>query len=389
MVGILAAIFIGNPRDYADTDVRRRYGMICGILGVVLNVMLCTAKFILGSSVGSVAMTADAFNNLSDAAGSVIQTVGFKMASKKPDREHPFGHGRMEYLAGLVIAFLILYMGVELVRRSFAALSEPPRVEFSVPSLLMMGAAVLVKLYIYLYNHSVGRKIGSVAMEATARDSLGDMAVSTVVAAGMACAPFTSVPVDAIGGMLVGLFVLKNGISSLKETVSPLLGMAATQEFVDRISEVALSHGPIIGVHDVTVHDYGPGRMMVSLHAEVPGDVDIFELHDALDDAEEDISRTFGCHAVIHMDPVDLHDGRLSELKSILVSKAEEMDPGLKVHDVRISRRGGRERLVFELMKPPEMKASDGEIRERILSSMASAVPDLECVIREIDGPYL
>ena len=389
MVGILARMFLGKPVDYGDPAVRRRCGVVCGVEGVVLNVLLCAAKFVLGGVSSSVATVADAFNNLFDAASSVVQIAAFRLAAKEPDREHPFGHGRIEYIAGLVISFMIVYTGIELVRRSVVCIMDPEGVVFSWAALAVMGCAVLVKVYIYFYNHSIGKKISSVAMEATARDSLGDVVVTCVVMAGMVSSRFTDFPVDAVCGVAVGGFIVKNGVASFRDTVSPLMGLAATQEFVDRVEGIALGHKPIFEIHDVMVHDYGPGRRMVSLHAEVPGDVDVFELHDALDACEEDIFRILGCRAVIHMDPVDLNDSRLMEIKSIIREEAGKIDPDLKVHDVRLVEKGGEKKILFELLRPPALKMKDGELCAKVCGAVRSRLPDMECVVREINTAYL
>lgn len=389
MVALLARIFIGKPGDYQDPGVRQKYGVLCGTVGVVLNIILCSAKFVLGAMTSSVATVADAFNNLFDAASSVIQIAAFRLASKKPDREHPFGHGRIEYIAGLVISFLILYTGIELVRKSIMCIMNPESVVFSWAALAVMGCAVLVKVYIYIYNHSVGKKISSVAMEATAKDSLGDVVVTCVVMAGMVSSRFTDFPVDAVCGIAVGGFIVKNGVSSFRDTVSPLMGLAATQEFVDRVEEIALGHKPIFEIHDVMVHDYGPGRRMVSLHAEVPGDVDVFELHDALDSCEEDIFRILGCRAVIHMDPVDLNDSRLMEIKKIIREEAGKIDPDLNVHDVRLVEKGGEKKILFELLKPPSLKMKDEELCTMVCGAVRMRLPDMECEVREINTAYL
>lgn len=389
MVGLLARIFIRNFSDYGDADVRRGYGILCGAIGVAINVALCVFKFVFGVAASSVAMVADAFNNLTDAASSVVQMAGFKMASKGPDGRHPYGHGRMEYVAGLVISFLIVYVGVELVRKSVSSFSSPREVAFSVSSGAVMAVSMAAKLYMFIFNRRVGRKISSVAMEATARDSLGDVAVTAVALAGMAFSSLTDFPLDAVGGALVGVFILRNGVVSFRDTVSPLIGEGASAGLVGEIERVALSHHPIFEIHDVMVHDYGPGRMVVSLHAEVPGNVDVFALHDALDAAERDISMKFGCQALIHMDPVDVGNGRLMEIRDIVREEAEKVDPGLKVHDVRMVETNEGRRLYFELLKPPALGIPDRELGERMRSAVQERVPEAECVVREINTAYI
>lgn len=389
MIKLLAKLFIKDSNNYKDNTVRQKYGILCGFVGVILNLLLCAAKFIFGTLAASVAMVADAFNNLSDAASSIVQILGFKLASKKPDREHPFGHGRIEYIAGLVISFFILYMGLELVRRSIKSIINPQPIEFSILSLIILLLSILIKIYIYLYNHKIGKKIDSVAMEATAKDSLSDVIVTSVVVASIVMAPFTSFPVDAIGGTIVGLCIIKNGIESLKDTISPLLGQGATQEFVDQLQEVALSHPPISEIHDVLLHDYGPGCRVVTLHAEVPGNVDIFQLHDAIDAAEEDIAQKFKCQILIHMDPVDVENERLAQIKGIVNFEAARIDPGIQAHDIRIVATGSGRKLFFELRKPADLKMKDEDLMQKMHDAVQAKVPDLECVVKEINDAYL
>ncbi|MBQ1710242.1 MAG: cation transporter [Treponema sp.] len=389
MIKLLAKLFIKDSKNYKDNDVRQKYGMLCGFAGVILNLLLCILKFIFGTLAASVAMVADAFNNLSDAASSVVQILGFKLASKEPDREHPFGHGRIEYIAGLIISFFILYMGLELVRRSIKSIINPEEIHFSLVSLIILLLAIVIKVYIFFYNHNIGKKIESVAMEATAKDSLSDVIVTSVVVLSIVAAPFTSFPVDSIGGIIVGLCILKNGIESLKDTISPLLGQGATQEFVNQLEEVALSHKPISEIHDVVLHDYGPGRRVVTLHAEVPGNVDIFQLHDAIDAAEDDIAHKFNCQILIHMDPVDVENEDLSKIKEIVNEEASKIDTGIQVHDIRIVATSSGRKLFFELRKPANLKIKNEDLKTKMYNAVQSKVPAYECVVKEINDAYL
>ncbi len=369
--------------------MRQKYGILCGILGVLLNILLSSIKFLFASITSSVALLADAFNNLSDAASSFVQIAGFKLASKKPDREHPFGHGRIEYIAGLIISFFILYMGVELIRRSINSFFEPEAIEFSFSTIVILMASILVKIYIYFYNHIIGRKIESVAMEATAKDSLSDVLVTSLVLLSILLSSYTKFPLDSIGGAIVGIFILKNGITSLKDTISPMLGKAATQEFFDQLEEVALTHQPISEIHDVMVHDYGPGQRIITLHAEVPGNQNIFDLHDAIDGAEEDISQKFNCQVVIHMDPVDVENERLKEMKEIVRKECQKIDSDLKSHDIRLVLVQDDRKLFFELLKPAHLKLSDEVLKEKIEKAVQKQIPDIECQVKEINTAYL
>lgn len=386
MIKLLAKIFIKDRTNYSDKDVRQKYGVICGALGIFLNILLFAGKFIFGTIAASVAMIADAFNNLSDAASSLVQILGFKLSSKKPDPEHPFGHGRLEYIAGLIISFLICYMGIELIKSSIEAIINHESQEFNIYSVIVMIAAIFVKFYMYIYNHSIAKKINSVAMEATAKDSLSDMISTVVVIAALIGGKFTDFPVDGIGGLIVGLFIIKTGLESIKDTIHPLLGSAPDKQFVADIEKELMSHKNIVGMHDLVVHDYGPGRLMISLHAEVPGDVDIFELHDGIDIAEVDISRKFNCHVVIHMDPVDTKNERLAVLKQTIIEVCKEINPNISCHDVRMVPGYTHTNLIFDIVKPFDCNLSDDVLKETVFMGINSIHKDVFSVIT-IDQP--
>lgn len=387
MLKLLIRFFIKNPDDYENAEVRTKYGIVTGAFGIFLNLLLFALKFIFGTVSKSVAMVADAFNNLSDGASSLVSIFGFKLSLKKPDKDHPFGHGRFEYISGLVISFFILLMGVELLRSSFESIFSPEKTESSAISVLVMCFAVLVKFYMYFYNHRIGKKIGSVSMEATAKDSLGDTVSTFVVLASVLIQKRTNLPVDAIAGMIVGGFILKTGFDAAKETIAPLLGEAPSKEFIKAVEEELLRHKPIKAMHDIVVHDYGPGRKMISLHAEVPGDRDIFELHDVIDNAENDISKKFGCSVVIHMDPVQSCNPLLDDLKKHLKIILFVVNPDLTAHDIRIVPGQTHSNLIFDVVKPFSCKMTDGELKEKIASAVKIKYPDVNCVIT-VDVPY-
>lgn len=389
MIKLLAKIFIKNYSDYKNNSVREKYGILCGIVGIFLNLILCVTKFVFGTLACSVAMIADSINNLSDVTSSVVQILGFRLAAKKPDREHPFGHGRFEYIAGLIISFLILYMGIDLIRRSIKSFFESQNVEFSLISLFVMIFSIFVKIYIYFYNHIIGKKIESLAMQATAKDSLSDVISSLVVVISVIFSKFTSFSLDSVCGFVVGIFVLKNGFDSAKEIVSSLLGKAATQDLVNQIEQIALLHKPISEIHDVIVHDYGPGKKMITFHAEVPGNMNIFDLHDAIDRAEEDISKKFNCKILIHMDPVDVKNKNLEKYKEIIKNEVQKINPNLQVHDIRLVKCDDGTKLFYEVLKSDDLQMSDEKLRKILNVSVQEKIPQVECVLKEIDSAYL
>ena len=390
MIKLLARIFIKNPKEYSNPSVRQQYGVLCGGLGIVLNLVLFAGKFVVGSIAGSVAFIADAFNNLSDAGSSIIELLGFKLSSRKADPEHPYGHGRMEYISGLVISFLVLLMGVELFKSSVQSILHPQPVNISNLSIVVMCIAICVKLYMMYYNFSLAKKIDSATLRATALDSQNDAIASSVVIIAFLTAKYAKItlPVDGIAGVVVSVFILFGGISSVKDTMAPLLGDAPEPEFIKSIEADVMKHSPICGIHDIVVHDYGPGRLMISLHAEVPGDLDVFEAHELIDDVEVEIATKYNCHVVIHSDPVDLKNERLTELKAAVIEIIKTIDSEMKIHDVRIVPGEMHSNLIFDVLKPFSCKLSDEELRSVISTQVHNKYSDINCVIT-VDSPYV
>ena len=309
MISLLARLFIKPDPAREEPETRRAYGVLCGIVGICLNVLLFAGKFLAGTLSGSIAITADAFNNLSDAGSSFVTLVGFQLAGQKPDSEHPFGHGRMEYVSGLAVSVLILLMGLELGKTSIEKILHPEPVDSSPLIFAILCASILVKLYMFLYNRRLGKKLASPAMEATAMDSLSDSVATAAVLIATLVGRFTGLEIDGWCGVLVAAFILWSGINAVRDTLDPLLGTPPTHEFVQRIRDLVMAHSTILGIHDLIVHDYGPGRVMISLHAEVPANEDVLALHDEIDNVEKELREKLGCDAVIHMDPVVTDDG--------------------------------------------------------------------------------
>ena len=315
MISLLARLFIKPDPAREEPETRRAYGVLCGIVGICLNVLLFAGKFLAGTLSGSIAITADAFNNLSDAGSSFVTLVGFQLAGQKPDSEHPFGHGRMEYVSGLAVSVLILLMGLELGKTSIEKILHPEPVDSSPLIFAILCASILVKLYMFLYNRRLGKKLASPAMEATAMDSLSDSVATAAVLIATLVGRFTGLEIDGWCGVLVAAFILWSGINAVRDTLDPLLGTPPTHEFVQRIRDLVMAHSTILGIHDLIVHDYGPGRVMISLHAEVPANEDVLALHDEIDNVEKELREKLGCDAVIHMDPVVTDDGVTEETR--------------------------------------------------------------------------
>ena len=395
MLNLLAKIFIKNRKNYKNPQVRNQYGILCGIVGICFNVFLFAFKFFAGILSNSVAVVADAFNNLSDATGSIVTILGFKISGKKPDAEHPFGHGRMEYIAGMIVSFLIIIMGYELLKSSIGAIKNPEPLKTDFLTIVILSVSILVKFYMYFYNHSLSKKMSSIVMEATAKDSLNDT-ISTGVVLAVAVVNIIfgslgkeiSVPLDGFAGLFVAIFILKGGFDSVKETVDPLLGKNADKEFVEDIEKTVMAHKKICGMHDLVLHDYGPEKIMVSFHAEVPGDENIFELHDEIDNIECEISKKFNCSCVIHMDPIDKNNAELEQLKNFIVEKAKKVEPNISIHDLRIVPGPSHTNVIFDAVRPFESKYSEDELKEFLCGIVKEYNPSYFAVI-QIDQPFI
>ena len=366
MIKLLAKIFIKDSQNTADSKVRVAYGYLCGAVGIALNILLFAGKIIAGTISGSVAVTADAFNNLSDAGSSIISLIGFRLASQKPDPHHPFGHGRFEYIASLIISIIIVLMGFELGKSSFEKIVAPQAVEYSAVTFAVLGVSVLVKLYMFFYNNSVGKKIDSATMRATAMDSISDAVSTGAVLISAVIAMFTNLALDGWMGLVVAAFIMVTGFKSAKETIDSLLGTPPSPEFVKQIEDMALQYDDIIGVHDMIVHNYGPGRTFVSLHAEVPSDGDIVAIHDTVDNAEREIAKELGCLVTIHMDPVDVHDEHTAQLREKVSEIIKQINPDITFHDFRVVSGPTHTNLIFDIVSPMDCGISDQELADTI-----------------------
>ena len=388
MVSLLSRIFIKDYNNYDDTRVRRKYGILSSIVGIFLNILLFAFKYFAGLLSGSVAITADAFNNLSDAGSSIITLAGFKFTGRNADSEHPFGHGRGEYISGFIVSIVIILMGFELFTSSAHKILHPEKVDTSTLAFAVLVISIAVKLYMAFYNTSIGNKINSSAMKATATDSLSDSVATFVVFLSMLVMKYTGYNIDGYAGALVAIFILFAGYSAAKDTMSPLLGTKPPKEIVEAIDGIIMSHDGILGVHDLIVHDYGPGRMMVSLHAEVPGNRNIYELHDLIDHIENDLDERFNCECVIHMDPVDVEDGRIVTMKAGIEEIVHSIDDSLSIHDLRIVPCQNYDNIIFDMIIPPECHKRDKEIKEQVCNRIEEMYPGCKAVIK-IDQSYI
>lgn len=366
MIKLLAEIFIKDSKNYSEPKVRASYGYLCGIVGIVINILLFTGKFVAGTLSGSVAVTADAFNNLSDAGSSVISLIGFRLASQKPDPGHPFGHGRFEYIASLIISMVIIMMGFELGKDSVKKIITPEAVEYSVLTFAVLAVSILAKFYMFLYNRRIGKKIDSSTLKATAVDSISDTVSTFAVLVSAILTVTAGIVIDGWVGLVVAGIIMFAGFSEAKGTIDSLLGTPPDEEFCQKVQDIVLSHEGMIGIHDMIVHNYGPGRVFISLHAEVPSDSNFVHIHDTIDNIEHDIMHETGCLATIHMDPVDVRDELTAKMKEKVAEIILDIDERITFHDFRIVTGPTHTNVIFDIVVPHDYKLSDESIARLI-----------------------
>jgi cation diffusion facilitator family transporter len=387
MIRFLAKRLIADYDNPSSPRVRQAYGILCGAVGICFNLLLFAGKFFAGLISNSIAITADAFNNLSDAGSSVITLIGFHMAGQKPDLQHPFGHGRIEYVSGLVVAGAILIMAFELIKTSLEKIIHPEAVDFQPVSLIILAVSIGVKLYMSSYNRSTGEKIDSAAMKATALDSLSDALSTSVVLVASIIGHFTSLNIDGWCGIAVGLFIFYAGFQAAKDTLNPLLGQAPNPEFIQNIRDITLAHPEILGIHDMLVHDYGPGRQMVSLHCEVSSSGDILLLHDAIDNIERELRSKLHCDAVIHMDPIQDQDEETVKIHHEVLELIHKINPLISIHDFRMVKGNTHTNLIFDVMIPVDYPTPPKVLTKQIELMVQEQHPDFYTVIT-VDRDY-
>ena len=388
MINLLVKTFVKDAGNVQDPQVRQRYGTLSGAVGIFLNLLLSAGKMIAGLITGSIAITADAFNNLTDAGSSVVTLVGFRMAGKQADDDHPFGHGRIEYLSGLAVSVVILLVGLELAKSSVEKIIHPEPVEFSWLSAGILIAAICVKLWMSYFNRSLSRRIGSAAMAATAADSLSDAAATSAVLLSSLIGRFTGVNIDAWAGILVAIFILRAGWGAAKDTLNPLLGQSPDPELVREIERTVLAHPQVVGIHDMIIHDYGPGRRLCSFHAEVPQDADILAAHDAIDHIEREIQEKFGIETTVHMDPIATDDEKVTQLRARVAALAQAVEPEMTIHDFRVVRGPTHTNVIFDAVVPHKCRLTDEEVQERLRRAVTALDPTYQAVI-QLDRAYV
>ncbi len=362
----LCKLLIKDSENVSSPIVRRAYGTLVSVVGIILNLILAAGKLTVGLLTGALSIQADAVNNLSDAGSQIISLVTFRMAAKPADREHPFGHARIEYVASLIVSFLILLIGWELLSESFNKALHPSETIFSWISVGVLAASVLVKVWLYFFNKKIAKKIDSSVMRATAADSLSDAGATFAVLVSTLIFKFTGFDIDAYMGILVAILIMVAGIKILNETKNSILGEQPSDETVAQITEVVSRYPDALGIHDLVVHNYGPGRNMVSLHIEVDGNKDIFKSHDMIDCIEQVLRREYGMEATVHMDPIITNDPLVDELRSMTITIVQEIDPSLMIHDFRIVPGETHTNLIFDIAVPFEVKMTDEALCQKI-----------------------
>lgn len=382
MTDFLVHKFVKNYEQTEDVQVRTSYGVLSSIIGIFCNVLLFAAKFLIGALMHSISVMADGFNNLSDAASSIISFVGVKMAEKPADEEHPFGHGRIEYIAALVVAFLVIEVGLSFLKSSIGKLKNPEEITFELVPFLILVLSIGVKLWLAYFNRKLGKKIDSKVMLATAADSMGDVITTSATILSILVCTFTGFNIDAIAGLVVSLIVMWAGVGIAKDTLEPLIGQAADSELAAKIKQEVESYEGIAGTHDLIVHNYGPNRSMASIHAEVPRDVDIEASHEIIDRIEREVSKKLGIFLVIHMDPVEVRDERVLAVKETLEKVVKDLDPETTFHDFRMVWGEKRINLIFDVLVPFSYdKEKQKNLEKQIARCMSEVDSRYQCVI--------
>ena len=376
--------FVKNYDNISDVKVRGAYANLAGIVGIVTNTLLFIIKLSVGLLSNSVSILADAFNNLSDAASSIITIIGFKMANKPADAEHPFGHGRIEYITAMIVSFMVMLVGLQFVKTSFQKIINPTLVTFELWPFILLLISIGFKLWLSKFNKSIGNKINSSTLKATATDAMGDVFTSTTVVISFLISKFTTLPIDGYIGIIVALAIVYSGFSLIKETLSPLLGEPPDPVLVSDITDMVMSYDNITGIHDLIVHNYGPGRIMASIHAEIPSNIDIMEIHNIIDTAEREISKKLNIYLVIHMDPICVDTDEIIEARNMVKDVLNKYEEVKSFHDFRVVGENNNKNLIFDIEVCPTCLSNEinsAKLLDNIEKDIKEKAPEYKCVI--------
>lgn len=375
MTALIIRLFIKDEQNTANPAIRTKYGVVSSVVGIICNVLLALLKFFLGIISNSIAITADAANNLSDSASSIVTLLGFKLSSKPADREHPFGHGRIEYICSLVVAFLVLLVGFELGKSSVLRIISGEHAIFSPFVVAGLAISVLLKFWLFLFNKKLGREIDSTAMQAVATDSFSDALATTVTLIAIVASNFTEFPIDGYIGILVSLLVLWAGIGIIRDTLTPLLGTAPDPDLVKKIHDEILSYDKILGIHDLIVHEYGPGKLFASLHAEVSSSENIMDSHGIIDLIESEVTKKLGIEILIHMDPLEVENEEVCRIRDDVYVAIKKLDNSFSMHDFRIVPSGDFKNILFDVVIPIDYVASDSIVSDMVITAISALNP--------------
>lgn len=388
MTDLLLRLFV---KDYKNTNspvVREKYGTLGSVVGIVVNIILSVFKYLVGVISNSVAITADAINNLSDAASCIVTLIGFKFAGRKPDKEHPFGHGRIEYIAALIVGFIVELMGYELIKSSIDKIRNPEEVTVSLPVVTVLCVSILGKVWLSFFNRTLGKRIDSPAMSAVAADSISDSVATGITLASLVLSKFFGVSLDGYAGIIVSLFILYAGFGVLKETVSVIIGVPPSKELVNELVSFILSHEEIAGIHDLIIHSYGATNTFATVHAEISADEDMIKAHDTIDLIEKQVKENFGIELVIHLDPIVTEDEKINSLKELVMKNVLEISSEMSIHDFRVVDGPTHTNLIFDVVVPYSFKLSDKEL-VYILEKKMKAVNERFCLVVTVDKCYI
>ena len=388
MSKLLVRLFIKDYQNTKKASVREKYGYLGSLTGIIINLILALAKYLIGTITHSIAITADAINNFSDSVSCVITLISFKMANMKPDKEHPFGHGRIEYVAALIVGFIVELMGYELIKSSIEKIKNPEAVVFSVPAAIVLILSIGGKLWLALFNRYLGKQIDSAAMSAVFTDCIGDITATTVTLIALILSIFTDLPIDGYMGIVVSLFILNAGYGILKESIGIILGKPPSKELVDELVTFIMSHEEILGIHDLVIHSYGETRIFASVHTEIAADGDMLRVHDTIDTIEKNVMKKFGIELIIHMDPIVTNDETVEKHYQVVHKTVKEIDDALDIHDFRVVDGPTHTNLIFDVVIPHRYRLTENELRGEISDRLQEINPQY-CLVITVDNCYI
>jgi cation diffusion facilitator family transporter len=388
LTGFLVKLFIKTPSDVKNAKVREQYGKLSSITGIVVNLLLFAVKFAIGTLSGSVSIVGDSVNNLSDAGSSIISLVSFKVSNKPADTDHPFGHARVEYISSSIVAVIILFIGVELMKTSVNKIFQPEAVDFNLIIILILVFSIGSKAWLYFFNRRLGRRIDSTILQATAADSLSDVLATSAVLLSGIISRITGLQLDGWMGAIVAVLIMLSGIRILRKTINSILGEGPSGETIQQIEEYIRKYEGVLGIHDLVVHDYGPGHCFASVHVEVDSNVDILVSHDLIDNIERDIALDLGIHLVIHLDPIVTDNPFVNEMQHMTEEVVKNIDNTLSIHDFRVVKGSTHNNLIFDVLVPGECKLNENRIQDRIIEKI-NEIDSKLYVVLTLDRSYV